>query len=63
MSISIKDTLAAKGVHPSDEHLAMIAEMWQGYEQLKGDLAGVDLDAADISLVNIAGDDHHEQHE
>lgn len=60
MSISIKDTLAAKGVHPSAEHLVIIEQKWNEYEQLKGDLKGVALDDADISLINIAGDDHHE---
>lgn len=60
MSISIKDTLAAKGVHPSEEHLVIIEQKWNEYQQLKGDLEGVALDDADISLVNIAGGDHHE---
>lgn len=60
MSISIKDTLAARGVHPSNEHLVIIEQKWKEYGQLKGDIEGVALDDADISLVNIAGDDHHE---
>lgn len=37
MSISIKDTLAAKGIHPSDEHLVKIEKKWKEYEQLKGE--------------------------
>lgn len=59
MSISVKDTLAAKGIHPSDEHLVKIEKKWKEYEQLKGDLEGIALDDADISLKNIAGGDHH----
>lgn len=60
MSISVKDTLAAKGIHPSDEHLVKIEQKWKEYEQLKGDLEGIALDDADIALKNIAGGDHHE---
>lgn len=60
MSISIKETLAARGVHPNDEHLVIIEEKWNEYCQLRGDLDGITLDDADISLINIAGGDHHE---
>ncbi len=60
MSISVRDTLAAKGVHPSDEHLVKIEKKWKEFELLKGDLQDVDLDDADLSVKNIAGGDHHE---
>lgn len=60
MSISIRETLAAKGIHPSDEHLVKIEKKWNEFEKLKGDLEGAALDDADISLKNIAGGDHHE---
>ncbi len=60
MSISIRETLAAKGIHPSEEHLVKIEKKWNEFEKLKGDLEGAALDDADISLKNIAGGDHHE---
>ncbi len=60
MSISIRDTLAAKGIHPSADHLEKIEKKWQEIELLKGTLEGISLDDADISLKNIAGGDHHE---
>lgn len=60
MSISIRDTLAAKRIHPSDDHLEKLEKKWNEIEQLKGDLQDIALDDADISLKNIAGGDHHE---
>lgn len=60
MSLSIKETLAAKGIYPSNENLVGIEETWNELEKLKGDLEGVTLDNYDISLTNIAGGDHHE---
>jgi len=59
MSLSIRETLAAKGIHPSDEHLVKIEKKWNEFEKLKGDLEGTALDDSDISLKNVAGGDHH----
>lgn len=60
MSISVRDMLAAKGIHPSDANLAKIEKKWQEIEAMKGTLEDISLDDADISLKNIAGGDHHE---
>ena len=35
MSISIKDTLAAKGIHPSDEHLVKIEKNGRSTSNLR----------------------------
>ena len=58
LSISVKDTLADKGIHPSDEHLKKIEAKWAEIRQLKGDLENANLDDADIALRNIPGGDH-----
>lgn len=58
MSISVKELLAEKGVHPTDEHLEKIEVKWAEIQQLKGSLEGANLDDADIALRNIPGGDH-----
>lgn len=58
MSISVKDILADKGVHPSEEHLKKIEAKWAEIRQLKGNLENANLDDADIALRNIPGGDH-----
>lgn len=60
MAITVREVLAAKGIHPSDAHLELIEKKWREIEQLKGDLGEVAIDDADIALKNIAGGDHHE---
>lgn len=58
MSLSVKEVLADKGIHPTDEHLAKIESKWAEIQELKGDLENVNLDDADIALRNIPGGDH-----
>lgn len=58
MSISVKDVLADKGIHPSEEHLKKIESKWAEIRQLKGNLDNANLDDADIALKNIPGGDH-----
>ncbi len=58
MSISVKDILTDKGVHPSEEHLEKIEAKWAEIRQLKGNLENANLDDADIALRNIPGGDH-----
>lgn len=58
MSISVKDVLAAKGIHPGDEHLKKIEAKWAEIQELKGNLGDINLDDADIALRNIPGGDH-----
>lgn len=59
MSISVKDILAARGIHPTDEHLMKIEAKWADIQALKGSLEHANLDDADIALRNIPGGDHH----
>lgn len=58
MSLSVRDVLAAKGVHPSDEHLRKIDSKWAEIVALKGDLVGSHIDDADIAVRSIPGGDH-----
>lgn len=58
MSISIREVLAEKGIHPTDEHVAKIETKWAEIQELKGDLEHANLDDADIALRNIPGGDH-----
>lgn len=60
MALTIKELLETKGVHPSAEHLKILEQKWQETLELRGELSGIDLNEADISLLNIAGGDHHE---
>lgn len=60
MKTNIKQLLAAKDIHPDEKSLQKLQEKWQETLELKGDLSGIALDDADISLINIAGGDHHE---
>lgn len=59
MTFDIKQLLAAKNIHPGEEHLKKLEQKWQETLQLKGDLSDINLDDADIALKNIAGGDHH----
>ncbi|WP_347957143.1 hypothetical protein [Gordonia aichiensis] len=58
MTLSIKDTLAARGLSPTAEELARIEAKWAEISALKADLAGIGIDDADIAVRNIPGDDH-----
>lgn len=58
MTVTIKDLLATKGIHPPQEHLKILEQKWQETLELKGELSSIALDEADISLKNIAGGDH-----
>lgn len=58
MALSVRETLAAKGVNPSAEHLSKLEAKWAEVEALKGDLGETPVDDADIALRNIPGGDH-----
>ncbi|HIW46614.1 MAG TPA: hypothetical protein H9884_06910 [Candidatus Yaniella excrementigallinarum] len=58
MTISVKDALAAKGIHPSQAHLQLLEAKWAQIQELKGDLTDIQVDDADIALRNIPGGDH-----
>lgn len=60
MSTFIQETLAAKGVNPSAEHLEKLELKWAEIQRLKTDLGELPIDDADISLRNIPGEDHVE---
>lgn len=60
MSFSIKDALAARDIHPTEEHLKILETKWQETLKLKGNLSGIPLSDADIAVKNTAGGDHHE---
>lgn len=60
MAITIAQILAAKGIHPTEEHLEKLEKKWLEIEQLKGDLDGIAIDDADLAIRNIAGGDHYE---
>ncbi|MBD8029767.1 hypothetical protein [Corynebacterium gallinarum] len=59
MSVSVKDLLALKGIHPSEEHLQKLESKWAEIEQLKANLDNINLDDADIALRNLPGGDHN----
>ncbi|MGC0365909.1 hypothetical protein ABH922_003893 [Rhodococcus sp. 27YEA15] len=58
MPLSIKDALAAKGLHPDADELARIESTWAGYQELRRDLATIETADADIAVRNIPGGDH-----
>ncbi|WP_176451520.1 hypothetical protein [Corynebacterium glutamicum] len=58
MSISVKEVLAEKGIHPSERHLEKIEAKWAEIQQLKQGLENMNLNDADIALRNIPGGDH-----
>lgn len=58
MTLSIKDALAAKGLHPDAEELARIESTWAQFATLRRDLATVATADADIAIRNIPGGDH-----
>jgi len=60
LSLSIKELLENKGIRPREEHLEILDRRWSGMAALRGDLEGVNIDDADISLRNIPGGDHVE---
>jgi hypothetical protein len=60
MSFSVKDALAARGIHPSAEHLEKLEAKWEEIQGLKKNLDTVALDDADIAVRNIPGGDHVE---
>jgi len=60
LTLTIKELLTNKGIQVREEHLKTLDERWKGMKQLRGDLSGVNIDDADISLRNIPGGDHVE---
>lgn len=58
MTVSVQDILHAKGIRPGSEHLEKLEAKWAEIQELKGDLARINIDDADISLRNIPGGDH-----
>lgn len=60
MALSIRETLAAKGIHPTAEHLVKLEAKWAEVQALKADLGDLPIDDADIALRNIPGGDHVE---
>lgn len=58
MAPSVYDTLAAKGIHPSDDHLTRLEEKFAEIQARKGTLEGIAVNDADIALRNIPGGDH-----
>lgn len=59
MTLSIKDVLAAKGLHPDADELARIETTWAEFAELRRDLETIDTADADIALRNIPGGDHN----
>lgn len=59
MTLSIKDALAAKGLHPTAEELVRIESTWEQVAGLRRDLATINTADADIALRNIPGGDHN----
>lgn len=60
LSLSVKELLENKGITPRKEHLEILETRFKGMKELRGDLAGANIDDADISLRNIPGGDHVE---
>jgi hypothetical protein len=56
----VKDALAAKGIHPSPEHLEKLEVKWREIQAMKGNLEGIAIDDADVAIKHLAGGDHHE---
>lgn len=59
MTLSIKDTLAAKGLHPSADELDRIESTWTQIAGLRRDLDTIHTADADVAIRNIPGGDHH----
>lgn len=60
MSLSVRQLLENKGIPVKEEHVDEIEKRWKGMQALRGNLEGVNIDDADISLRNIPGGDHIE---
>lgn len=60
MALSIKEMLENKGIKPREEHLGILDTRWKGMAKLRGDLADIPIDDADIGMRNIPGGDHVE---
>lgn len=60
MTVSVKDALAAKGIHPSPQHLEKLEAKWHAIQAMKGNLDDIALDDADVAIKHLAGGDHHE---
>lgn len=58
MALSVREVLAAKGVHPTDEHLAKLESKWAEISALKVGIEGLNIDDADIAVRNMPGGDH-----
>lgn len=58
MTVSVEALLKAKGITPGPGHLEKLEAKWAEIQELKGELADIRLDDADISLRNIPGGDH-----
>lgn len=61
MAEFIDSVFADKGIRPTPENYEKIRNKWPEIQRLKGDLSGIALKDADISLRNIAGADHLER--
>lgn len=59
MTLSIKDALAAKGLHPSADELDRIESTWAQIAGLRRDLDTIHTADADVAIRNIPGGDHH----
>ncbi|GAA4260889.1 hypothetical protein [Dietzia aurantiaca] len=59
MTLSIKDALAAKGLHPSADELDRIESTWAQIAGLRRDLDTINTADADVAIRNIPGGDHH----
>jgi len=58
LSLSIQELLENKGIQVKKDHFESLQEKWEGIQALRGNLEGVNIDDADISLKNIPGGDH-----
>lgn len=60
LSLSVKELLENKGIKPREENLEILETRLKGLKELRGNLDGINIDDADISLRNIPGGDHIE---
>lgn len=58
LSLSIQELLENKGIPVKKDHFESLQVKWEGIQALRGNLEGVNIDDADISLKNIPGGDH-----
>lgn len=58
MTVSVQQMLEAKGITPGPGHLEKLEAKWAEIQELKGGLANIHLDDADIAVRNIPGGDH-----